>query len=302
MSKASTAKKLSAAVVFTTLGLAVRLNAVTVPYSTSFETTPDSAGQTYTVGALSGQNGWQPLIGEDTSANVVNTTAASGTQSVNITTTGDNNYTDFYKNDLTINPATLGGIVNISFALDHAAPGAGQTTNTDPGLGAVRSAFGLDVLDTSGNIIASLFTIKSVSGQDDLEVTNGGATAGAANTASTTVTGPAGAGRADGVFGVYNMSLNFNNNTFAISVNGNTAASGGFALNPFAGTTIGGIALAADGTGSNTGFFDNFTVVPEPVGASMVGIGTLALLLRRPNRLDGARGAAFTGDAGGKMN
>jgi len=255
-----------------------------LPYSTSFETTPDAQGQTYTTGNIQGQNGWVNETGEPAGeATVTNTTAANGSQSVQITSQS-NGYADYYNSSLAdhpaagtnaspagtpLNPATYGGIVDITFSLDHASPGNGETSNP-----LNRSGFGLDVLDQNDNIIASLFTKTSVSGQNDLVVTNG------TSTPDTTVAGPAGAGLPDNTWGTYHMELNFNNDTFTVFVNGN-AASATYAMNSLAGNQIGGIAFATDGSGTNTAFFDSLSVVPEPASVGMVSLGGLLMLAKR---------------------
>ena len=78
----------------------------------------------------------------------------------------------------------------------------------------------------------------------------------------------------------------FNTGFFTVS----SSALGGTPIGTFkmdtAGlTTIQEIGIGTDNKGTNSAFFDNLTVVPEPTGVAMVGLGSLLLLAKRPKRL-----------------
>jgi hypothetical protein len=207
--KPLTCRRLFAAGIAVALGISARAQGqLALPYSTSFESTPDAQGQTYSPGNLEGQNGWVTETGEPSGeASVTSATANSGTQSVRITSQS-NGYADYYNADLadhvagngpglSLNPALYGNQVAISFAMDHAAPTAGQTSSTS----ANRSAFGIDIIDSDDNIVASFYARELSNGTDALFVTNGDSEAG------TQVTGSAGAGRSDGVWADYSLTL-----------------------------------------------------------------------------------------------
>jgi hypothetical protein len=266
-------------------------------YKTGYEATPSTAqladtplvGYTGSGANLVGQNGQTDLAGNGSftvisSTGVPGVTAGQGAQVVKSTalnTAGTTGYTDVYSTDTVLSsstvmnspttgsPAGMGGVVNVTFDMSRTG-GAGKSTG-----------FGVEILSKNQDaVLASLFLGNNATDNTPEVLVAKNGDNYAPNTA-------AGYGRNDGVWGTYNISLDFNAGTFTVFVAGNVAATGPFAMDAAAlaeGNAIGGIALANTNNGTDVAYFDNLQVVPEPTGVAMVGLGTLLLLAKRPKR------------------
>jgi hypothetical protein len=258
--------------------------AATLPYTTGFEAngTGDSAGQSYTGSpagtALVGQNAWAYVGGQGTSpANVITTGAIDGSQSVKLSTVGTAGgaapglattiFTDVYKADLTA-ALTAGSDLNISFDLNTALG-----TNGTHGAQA-----GVEVLDsTTNNVVASMFVANEGNGTPDLTISNG-------NNGTKDVPGYATAG--DGNTGRYTLSVDPNTGQFAVLYGGQAVTSGTFP-GELGKSVLISFATIDQGGAAESATFDNLSissVVPEPASVGMIGLGTLMLLLKRPNK------------------
>jgi hypothetical protein len=295
MSKISS-KKLSAAVAVAVLGLGVATRAATV-ISTGFEASGEAYGN-YTAGSsLVGQpvsgtptNTWSQDPNATSGSTLVTSgasTAQSGSQAVALTSTAGG-YTDFY-NSLTALPnqgTSSNGIVTISFGLERATPTGGQTTGYQPqgGTGPAENGFGVDVLDSSDNVIANLYVRNTaVTGTNPASVPALFTNSSTSGTPDSEIYGPAGSAAADGSYGTYTMTLNFGLQSFTVT-NGSTTSGPYPFAESYDGNTLEGIALGSDGEGTDTAYFDNFSVagsVPEPMSVSMIGLGSLVLMGRR---------------------
>jgi hypothetical protein len=189
-----------------------------------------------------------------------------------------------------INPfsAPYNGVVDIqgSIRLASPVPGTDTTNTTGPGNDpanpvASRAGFGLDVLSADHSTYIAQVFIKpdqTPANNDDLLV------GGPGNALINPNALPAQFATSDNTWGTYSMRLDFNAGQQNYVVTANGTQYGPFPLNLTAGTDIGGISLATDGSGNNTAFFDNFSVVPEPAMAGMIAVGVMLLLAKRPSR------------------
>jgi hypothetical protein len=276
----SSLKKVSAAAVAAVLALAGASHAaqITLPYVTNFSSTPDSNGGTYTTGALVGQNGW---VNDGGNAAV---TATVGPPAVTLTTgsTGINSEQLFYNsnvadhNGTVLTPATYGNQIVVGYTLGI---NAGGTVAAD---GAPISRFGTQIVDGSDNLLAALFTApptdpppapQGAPGEEDIYVQSG-------NNGAVVNTGLTGYSNE-----TYSIALNFTAHDFVVTANGVPSAAYPFDPSELSASTIGGIGLYTDNAGSgNSAVFSNFSVLPEPTGFAMIGLGGLLLLAKRPSR------------------
>jgi hypothetical protein len=246
-----------------------------LPYSTGFETTPDSAGNTY-AGSPTGvnlitQNTWAYLSGEGTSpATVITTGAIDGSQSVQLSTLGTAGgattlhpiYTDVYKTDLT---ASLPSNANLSFNFDlKAALG----TN-----GSAGAQAGVEIIDANtDNIIASMFVANEANGTPDLLISDG---------ANGEKNVPLFATAGDGVEGNYTLSVNASTGQFTVLYGGQSVSSAIFAGETPGTPVLISLATVDQGGSPESAVFDNLSVVPEPASVGMISVGGLIMLAKR---------------------
>lgn len=308
----SSFKKVSAAAIAAVIGLSGMAHAapITLPYSTSFSTTPDSNGDTYTSGALQGQapgsgagslngsSGWVNENGEANDTATVNATAGNVTLAAvaNAGTPTSPVWSDVYNsnladhpaglyppgsgptgnsngNGIALNPATYGNSPTVSYNLNVAA--GGSLNN-----GTAAAGFGVRVLDSNDDLLAALFVAPSGLAGEVNAYTETGANAAAPVPGTYSVP--------DGTTNSYSIHFDFDTSSFQVFVNGAPEGSpilfdagGGPALT----NQIGGIALSTDNLGTNSGVFSDFSVgVPEPASFAMAGIGGLMLLAKRRRR------------------
>ena len=275
----STFLAIAAAAAVVALAPFSRAGTVLLPYSTGFEQTRDSNGDTYAPGNLVGQNGWINEGGESASgAAVVNTGVISCGQSVQLTEPGTagnaGTFEDFYNSNLADhigslhNPAgssLTASPVNVSFSMNH-------------NLGTSGDMAGLEVLDGADNVIASLFAVTS-SGvgnpygpQDDINVYDAANNGIQADNYAV--------GVADGGNATYSINLDFNAETFTVFVNGTN--DGTFTLGSNDGS-IGAVTFAMYDAGNSaaSATFDDLHVVPEPASAAFIAAGGLLMLGKR---------------------
>ncbi|MBV8781085.1 MAG: PEP-CTERM sorting domain-containing protein [Phycisphaerae bacterium] len=298
---------MSAAAVVAVLGAGGAAKAAT-SYATGFE-----ASEGYQAGSLLTASGnWTQFNANSGTATIVssnsfttaqNTTVHpifSGSQAVMVQSVAGTGvqYNDFLANNSNVTSAS--GVYQINFKLNRSAPNSinsNETTNSPDGVATTyRAGFGIDVFgndnanpnDPSGNaFLAALYVRNTVQGNNPsvpaLYVSNGASSNSRVSQGPGEIVPlPAGVGAGDNGYGGYHMVLNFNTGTFYV-FNDSGQVSGTYAMsNALAGYTgIGGVAIGDDGTGNNTAFFDNFSVVPEPASIAMIGVGSLLLGMRR---------------------
>ncbi len=295
MSASNKFKKLSVVAVGAALSLAsvnVAKGVSTNYYRTGFEATPnttsvypwpDNPAVGYTAGPLLGQNGWSdanpggsagtPSVVPASNSN--NVLPQNGSQIVSMTAqngAGGGNYADVYTTQANLTAsqvATFGNVVNVSFDLQR------------QGTGTRASAFGVEILSKNQDaVLASLF----------LGNTNDNTPAMLVEDANNAPNIYAGFGRNDGNWGSYHIQMDFNTKTFTVFVDGNVT-NASFAMNAAAiaalsseGNAIGAVAFSNTNNGTDTAFYDNLQVVPEPGGIAMVSCGALLLISKRPKR------------------
>jgi hypothetical protein len=288
---------------------------ITLPYSTNFPAAPavDTAGNSYNNGTLQGQapgsgagslNGSAGWVNENGEQN--DTATVSVGSGVTLTSTfhtpggtpanPDPVWSDVYDSNLAdhpnglyppgsgptgnsngngvaLNAATYGNKLTISYNLDVLAATGSQTPTFSS-----TSDFGMRILDSSDNLLASLFVKAdpSVNGQENIYVQTG---ADAAQVIPNLV------GPANGTTGNYAIALDLQHGDFNVFVNGVESADIPFASSETGVTSIGAVAFSSDNLGAgNQGVFSSLSVVPEPAGIAMIGLGGLALLFRRSKR------------------
>jgi len=297
----SSIKKVSAAAIAAVLGLSGMALAapIALPYQTTFSTTPDSNGDTYTGGAaaLQGQGntgptdststGWVNENGEQNDTASVTNSATSGTVTLSSSYTplvlGVPTWSDVENanladhpaapgngNGVPLNSASYGSNITASFNLNVLGTGSLNAG------GEASAAFGARVLDSSDNLLAALFVKGNPSVPGEIDVYT---QSGTDNAQITSLTGPA-----NNTLGTYAIHLDFQNGDFQVFVNGFESADIPFGTGETGVTQIGGISLATDNLGTNTGVFSDFSVVPEPASFAMIGLGGLMLLAKRPKR------------------
>jgi len=238
--------------------LAISSNAATLFDSFGFE------APTYSLGNLSGQNGWD-FFGPG-AATVQNTVVNGGSQAVQLSGAAST----WHWPNLGYTPGA-GEIVRVSFDVRASAP-------------APINNFGyfVDVYNTGpegGNRVARTGLFRTATGSMLALITIG--QTGPNAPGSYTIGNPL---AADTWFN-FVMDLNFATDTFAVSVNGSTIASGLSFVT--ASTGIGDADLQLSGTAGATdsGFFDNYRVeaivIPEPGVLSIALVGGLAFVALR---------------------
>lgn len=302
-------KKISAAVLAVVLGGSAISHAAPtgLPYKTNWTAggyPSDTNSDTYTSSALQGATGagqghnngsdtasygWVNEIGE---YNTLATVQAAGGVTLTASQTSSGStasvpvYSDVYNSNLADHPATTtngnglalsaatyGNLINVQFGLNVAVPGVGQTSV----LGGSGAGFGVEILGSDDQLIASLFDVSNPNHAGEQDVVVNQSAAGHQATDPTLV------GGTDGTTATYAIALNFTNQTFTVFVNGTKGGTYAFATSGE--TAIGGVALATDNFGNNTATFSNLSVVPEPASVSMIGLGTVMLLSRRRKHL-----------------
>jgi hypothetical protein len=301
----SSIKKVSAAAVAVVLGITGLSHAapVQLPYFTSFQTTPDSNGDTYAPGQLEGQGhnnvnipsdststGWVDETGEPTNVATV-LAAGAGVQLNAAPGVGSlaGAFSDVYNSNLADHPAAgsngngialtppVTGLVNIDYNMKITAPTIGNGLSSASGTNSFSKAgFGVEVLNSNDQVLASLFAVSNPAhaGEVDAEVNE---------SQGNQKTDPILVPPADGVNATYSIDLHFNTQSFTVFINGTQGGTYQFAN---ASTAVGGIAFATDNLGTDQAVFTNLSVVPEPASLAMIGLGGAMLLIRRrPKRL-----------------
>ncbi len=257
------------------------------PNTTSVYPFPDNPAVSYTTGNLQGQNGW----GIDPSntaaaANVVSVISSAGVPNANVNVNNGGQvvqmtaqggaggtYADVYTTQANLTSsqvANYNNVVNVGWDMSRAG-------------GASRSSgFGVEVWSANRDVVlASLF----------LGNTNDNTPALLTEDVNNAPNVYAGFGRNDSTWGSYHIQMDFNTKTFSVFVDGNVT-NATFAMSAAAqaalaseGNAIGAVAFSNTNDGTDVAYFDNLQVVPEPAGVTMVGLGTLLLLAKRPKRL-----------------
>jgi len=263
-----------------------------LPYNTNFTTSPDTNGDTYTPGQLEGQGhngptdststGWVDETGEPT--NVATVLSGGGVHLSAAPAGGE--FSDVYNSNLAdhpsagsngngvaLNPATYGNQVNISYGLNITQPTGGNSFTSSSGTNSFSAAgFGVEVLGSNDQVLASLFTVANPNhaGEEDVEVNE---------SQGNQITDPTLVPPANGTNATYNIAMNFNSSTFTVFINGTKGGTYAFANANVGG--IGAIAFATDNLGTDQATFSALSVVPEPASFGMVTLGGLLMLAKR---------------------